>query len=136
MNIDQFLATETKRLEKLCGTKHKKGFGSKDKFVQWALAQLKEQKYSCYYCETSIFNIKALIECKKLKTRKTGHGVRGPVLEVDKKSNGLGYSPTNCVFSCYYCNNDKSYTMDSEDYKEHFGLNRKKYFDNLIKSVV
>jgi 5-methylcytosine-specific restriction endonuclease McrA len=135
-DIKQFLVIETTRLGNLCGTKHKKGFGSKDKFVEWAIGQLQKQNYSCFYCETSIFDIKSLIDKKKLRSRKTGYGVRGPVLEIDKKTNGLGYSATNCVLSCYYCNNDKSYTMDSEDYKVHFGHNRKKYFESLIKSAV
>ena len=73
MNINQFLVTETTRLKKLFGTKHKKGFGSKEKFVEWGIEQLKKQKYSCYYCETSIFDIRVLIENKKLRTRKTGY---------------------------------------------------------------
>ena len=73
-----------------------------------------------------------LIKAQILKTRKIGYGERGPVLEIDKKINENGYSPDNCVLSCYYCNNDKSYILDSEDYKEHFGKNRKKHFSKLL----
>jgi hypothetical protein len=73
-----------------------------------------------------------LIDEGLLKTRAVkGEGRRGPVLEIDK--NDDVYVPENCVLSCYYCNNDKSYTSSKNDYKENFGANRKKYFDNLIK---
>jgi hypothetical protein len=72
-----------------------------------------------------------LIDSKKLKTRKTKYGCRGPVLEIDKKENDRGYYPDNCVLACYYCNNDKSYITDSDDYKVNFGGNRKRYFCKL-----
>ena len=98
----------------------------------WFVEKLKRQNFSCFYCETSIFDINKLIDEGLLKTRAVkGEGRRGPVLEIDK--NDDVYVPENCVLSCYYCNNDKSYTSSKNDYKENFGANRKKYFDNLIK---
>jgi len=41
--------------------------------------------------------------------------------EVDKKINDLVYSKENCVLACYYCNNDKSYTVNDEVYKPFLG---------------
>jgi hypothetical protein len=48
------------------------------------------------------------------------------------KNNDEGYSPNNCVLACYYCNNDKSYITNGDDYKINFGKNRKKYFRMLM----
>jgi len=123
-----FIGTERERVLNLFGTRHKPGFENKAEFADWFIGQLKRQNLSCHYCETSILDINSLIDRGLLKKRKTGYGWRGPVLEVDKRSNHLGYSPENCVLSWYYCNNDKSYTLDSEAYKQFFGPNRRAFF--------
>jgi len=130
---DNYLQSELKRIAKLYSKKHKKGFPTKDSFIDWYSKQIQCQNFRCYYCETSIVDIKSLIDKGKLKTRKTRYGVRGPVLEIDRKENDRGYYPDNCVLACYYCNNDKSYITDSDDYKVNFGKNRKKYFCMLME---
>ncbi len=93
------------------------------------------QEHKCFYCETSIFDIRRLIDNEMLLTRKVRYGVRGPILEIDRKDNPLGYNLANCVLSCYYCNNDKSYTLNSEEYKAFFGPNRNAYFRYLITQL-
>ncbi len=118
---EEFLRNEKVRIGKLYSTKHRKGFSNKDEFVKWFENTIKSQNFKCYYCDTSIFDIRSLIDQEKLKTRKIGYGTRGPNLEIDRKINSNGYTKENCVLSCYYCNNDKSYTLDSEDYKKYFG---------------
>jgi hypothetical protein len=128
---EEFLKDEKIRIGKLYSTKHRKGFPSKDEFVKWFVNTIKSQNYKCYYCDTSIFDICSLIKQEKLKTRKTGYGRRGLVFEIDRKINSNGYTKENCVLSCYYCNNDKSYILDSEVYKKYFGESRKKYFEYL-----
>ena len=105
-----------------------------DTFCAWYKNQLQTQDFRCHYCETSIFDINRLIDAGKLKTRKTGYGVRGRTLEIDKKENDLGYIEMNCVLSCYYCNNDKSYIFDDETYKQFFGPAKRKYFESLLKN--
>ncbi len=132
---EDYLQAERERVAKLYTTKHKKGFPTKYSFVDWYSKQIQSQHYSCYYCETSIIDIKSLIKMDKLKTRKTRYGVRGPVLEINRKINCNGYSPDNCVLSCYYCNNDKSYITDGDDYQINFGGNRKRYFCMLMKRL-
>ena len=117
---EEFLKNEKLRIGKLYSTKHRKGFSSKDEFVKWFENTIKSQNFKCYYCDTSIFDIRSLIDQKKLKTRKTGYSRRGPIFEIDRKINSNGYTKENCVLSCYYCNNDKSYILDSEDYKKYF----------------
>jgi len=128
---EEFLKNEKVRIGKLYSKKHRKGFSNKDEFVKWFENTIKSQNFKCYYCDTSIFDIRSLIDQKKLKTRKTGYGRRGPIFEIDRKINSNSYTKENCVLSCYYCNNDKSYILDSEDYKKYFGENRKKYFEYL-----
>jgi len=128
---EEFLRNEKVRIGKLYSTKHRKGFSNKDEFVKWFENTIKSQNFKCYYCDTSIFDIRSLIDQEKLKTRKIGYGTRGPNLEIDRKINSNGYTKENCVLSCYYCNNDKSYILDSEVYKKYFGENRKKYFEYL-----
>ncbi len=133
--IKDFLKDEKIRVKKLYAAKHKQGFKTKENFVKWYINKVKRQNYKCFYCETSIFDINKLIDSQKLKTRKIGHGKRGTVLEIDKKINEKDYIPDNCVLSCYYCNNDKSYIFDSKDYKENFGKNRNKYFSKLLNRL-
>lgn len=129
---EQFISQEMRRVTKLFGIKHRVGFATKEIFATWYISQLQKQDFKCYYCETSIFDIRKLISQNKLLTRKTGYGVRGPILEIDKMINENGYSPANCVLSCYYCNNDKSYTLNSVDYKKFFGTARKSFFGHLL----
>ena len=133
MDLNVYYEEQRKRAEKLYNGKKHSNFTDRKKFANWYVEQLKEYKCKCYYCETSIHDIKRLIDAKVLKTRAVrGNGSRGSVLEIDK--NNI-YSKDTCVLACYYCNNDKSYTLDKEDYKKYFGENRKKYFKKLLESL-
>lgn len=134
MDNYSFIEQEKERVNKLFNKKHKPGFTNKTDLADWFANKLIEQDFKCKYCETSIFDIRKLIKNKKLKTRKIGYGERGPVLEIDKKINEIGYTKGNCVLACYYCNNDKSYILDYDDYKKYFGENRKNFFNALLKS--
>jgi hypothetical protein len=113
--------------------KHK-GFTDKYDFADWFVNQLKENNCECHYCGTSIHDIRKLINAGLLKERKTGFGYRGKILEVDK--NDDDYTKDQCVLSCYYCNNDKSYTSEKDDYKEHFGANGNIYFKKLLQKLI
>ncbi|MDD4950571.1 hypothetical protein [Sulfuricurvum sp.] len=128
-----FIEKEKLRVKKLFAKKHQLGFESRTDLADWFAKRIQLQKYKCEYCETSIFDIRKLIEKEMLKTRKTAYGKRGLVLEIDKKINEIGYTKDNCVLACYYCNNDKSYIFDHNEYKKCFGENRKKFFTNLLK---
>lgn len=115
-----YIKKEYERAKSNLYNSKRKSFGSKDKLAEWYVGKLKEQNFSCYYCDTSIFDINSLIMNGLLKTRAVkGGSCRGPVLEIDK--NDDIYIPEKCVLSCYYCNNDKSYTSSLEDYKKYFG---------------
>lgn len=130
MNLEYFYKAEAERVANNFNKSKHKGFENKHEFAGWFVNQLKQNNCQCYYCETSIHDIKLLLEAGLLKPRKTGNGIRGPVLEVDK--NDDNYTQDCCVLSCYYCNNDKSYTSEKNDYKAYFGANRKNYFKKLL----
>jgi hypothetical protein len=134
MEIEEYINQEYARAKKNLYISERKSFGSADKLATWFVEKLKTQKFRCFYCETSIIDINKLIDCGLLKTRAVkGEGRRGPVLEIDK--NDDTYVPENCVLSCYYCNNDKSYTSSKEDYKVYFGKNRHQYFKTLLNKL-
>lgn len=134
MDLELYYAEQYKRVEKLYNKAKHSTFNNKKGLADWYNSQLKKYDCKCYYCETSIHDIVKLITANKLKTRATrGMGIRGPVLEIDKNDNI--YSVDTCVLSCYYCNNDKSYTLDKEEYKKHFGGNRKKYFVDILQNL-
>jgi len=133
MDLDLYYQKESHRVAKNFNRAKHKGFKDKDEFSGWFINQLKANNCRCYYCETSIHDIRRLIEAGILKERKTGNGFRGRILEVDK--NEKDYLKDHCVVSCYYCNNDKSYTSEKDDYKENFGANRKIYFSKLIDQI-
>lgn len=134
---EQFIQLEIIRVRGLFNaTKHAPGFITRQHLATWYGDMLVAQDCKCHYCESSIFDIRRLIEAGLLATRAVrGNGVRGPVLEIDKKTNGLGYTPGNCVLACYYCNNDKSYTMNADEYKEYYGPGRHRHFQHLIAQL-
>jgi hypothetical protein len=134
MTQDEFILSEKIRVAKLYSTKHREGFSTREEFTSWYIAQLEAQHHKCYYCETSIHDIRKLIELGKLKPRATGYGLRGVVFEIDRKVNDK-YTKENCVLSCYYCNNDKSYTLNADVYKKFFGQSRHDFFQYLLKST-
>lgn len=134
MDLELYYKEQHKRVEKLFNKLKHSNFENKKGLADWYVNQLKEYGCKCFYCETSIHDIVNLITKRSLKTRAVrGGGIRGPVLEIDKNDNT--YSKDTCVLACYYCNNDKSYTLDKEDYKKYFGENRKKYFKKLLESL-
>lgn len=134
INDQEYINIEYARAKKNLYKSDRKTFGSAEKLATWFVQKLRHQNFKCFYCETSIFDIIKLIDAGLLKTRAVrGEGRRGPVLEIDK--NDDTYIPENCVLSCYYCNNDKSYTSSKEDYKEYFGSNRHKYLKTLLDKL-
>ena len=82
-------------------------------FYNWYLSQEKK----CFYCEITTQKIKKLLETGKLKTKRIK--TRGKKLELDRKNPNLSYNNfNNLVFSCYWCNNAKTDTFTSKEFKE------------------
>ncbi|SHE46233.1 hypothetical protein [Pedobacter caeni] len=133
IDLESYYRIEKLRVAKNYNRAKHRGFTDKNDFADWFIDQLEAYNCKCFYCETSIHEIKRLIDAGLLKQRNTRFGHRGKILEVDKNDND--YTKEQCVLSCYYCNNDKSYTSDKDDYKEHFGANRHIYFRGLIDKL-
>lgn len=113
------------------------GFKDASDLAIWYYEKFKEQGGKCCYCETHISVIKKIIDKGLLGVRQVkGTGVRGPKLEIERIDTiDNVYSRENCMLSCYYCNNDKSYCFNSEDYKKWIAPAKHEYFQLLFKSV-
>ena len=85
---------------------------------------IKNQHFKCYYCETSLEIIQEIILSKKINPRKRGRNAySGMHFELDHKNADKDDNKlSNLVASCYYCNNDKSNTFDSEIFKKYFTI--------------
>ena len=81
-------------------------------FHKWYLDQDKK----CFYCEIPEDKLVELINSEKVKTNRA----RGRKLELDRKdAESLLYDNLdNFVFACYWCNNAKTDTFTSIEFKE------------------
>lgn len=122
---DTYLDLELKRIKK-----------NKNKpMAEVFIDKLKHQDLCCYYCNTDIRTIQSLIMNNVIDCRKRGEkGYSGLHFEIEhldpENSNN---DSTNLAAACYYCNNDKSNTIDFEIYKKQFGPLRNNAFKNLLK---
>jgi hypothetical protein len=119
--VDEFGVTETifdswdinigdeiDRIKSAAILERRQGFGSRGEFLKWYL----EEPKKCFYCGSSAKEVE-----KFFKTHKSKRDTRGNSLEIDRKDPRGGYKKSNCVFSCYYCNNAKSDIFSEEEFK-------------------
>ena len=112
------------------------GFETLESFIAWYMQELNNNGCRCHYCDTSILEIRNLIDDGTVTGRRVrGHGLRGHNFEIDRKNSELGYTPENCVLSCYFCNNDKSNTFSYNTYKYVVGPSRKSVWAELTKKA-
>jgi len=82
-------------------------------FAKWYL----DQDQVCYYCELpqqKVFDyLTYVFENKGHKRMAT----RGHSLELDRKNYDSIYQESDCVLSCYICNNAKSDVFEAEEFK-------------------
>ena len=137
-NLDEFLNDQTSRLPKYYSTNKNKlrGFENRDRFIDWYLHELYINNNKCHYCNTSILEIRDLLNRGIIQGRNvSGGGIRGQNLEIDRMQPGEEYTEDNCVLSCYYCNNDKSNTFSYDIFRNIIGPSRKIIWDNLMRSL-
>jgi len=77
---------------------------------------LLDQK-NCYYCGITIDDVVILAQKRKIYKKNE----RGWTLEIDRKNSNLEYFPSNCVMSCYWCNNAKTDEFTAEEFKRIVG---------------
>jgi hypothetical protein len=112
---------------------------SKKEFLNWYTENI---NLGCYYCGLEIETQIRIIESGKLSSNrfftykykyKSGlekNGTRGKSFEVDRKNPKGPYSSSNCVLSCYFCNNDKSDVFKESQYFNFIGANPLNKKDN------
>ena len=134
----KYLDEEKTRIEKYYTQNKKKlsRFEHKHYFTEWYLNELRLNQLKCHYCQTSILEIRNLLNRGIISGRSVrGGSKRGHNFELDRKDPNGDYSIDNCVQSCYYCNNDKSNTFSYEIYINHIGPARKTMWENLKKNA-
>ncbi|MCR9155235.1 MAG: hypothetical protein NXI09_14090 [Bacteroidetes bacterium] len=70
-------------------------------------------KAHCHYCDISSAQIEQLANEKKLNKKNE----RGWQLELDRKRPNEEYTPDNCVWACYWCNNAKSDEFTAKEFR-------------------
>ena len=125
ITVDEYLNLERQRMTKL----KKINADEWEKLIQ-------KQNLKCHYCKTDIRVIQQLIIKKIISLRKRGTaGYSGLHFELDhKNADKTDNNKHNLVASCYYCNNDKSNTIDSDTFEKYFGAARGEAFVKLAKA--
>lgn len=102
----------------------------KRKFFEWFARQPKQ----CNYCKIEEFKLQKLFNKKDgILNTKRGRGAR---LELERKNTDSNeYSPENCVFACYICNNHKSDLISEEEHRKYFAPSIKEYLENKYSSL-
>ena len=107
-----------------------------EEFEKWYRNQPKE----CHYCGLTENEQFKVIQSSKLTSNRfftEKNGKRGRFLEIDRKNPKGPYSKDNCVFCCYFCNNDKSDIFSESQYKSFNEINgvnpRVQFLRNLLK---
>lgn len=122
---EEYIELECKRVDKYKSKKIAKLFKQK----------LTEQELCCYFCNTDIRDIQSLIKNHLIYPRKRGkYGYSGMHFEIEHlnadKTNNV---ESNIVLACYYCNNDKSNTIEPEIFKKFFAQQKSISYKDLIE---
>jgi hypothetical protein len=93
-----------------------------------------EQELCCYFCNTDIRDIQSLIKNQIIYPRKRGkHGYSGMHFEIEHlNADKTDNAESNIVLACYYCNNDKSNTIEPEIFKKFFGKQKSISYKDLM----
>lgn len=102
-------------------------------FLDWWLNPdffTKDEGLKCYYCESTerqwahIYQNAIEKDSDEYDTGKyhksEKNSFNSPMLEIDKMNPKHGYNPSNCVFACHFCNNDKSDLIGEKEFKKYF----------------
>jgi hypothetical protein len=81
-------------------------------FYEWYLKQEKK----CFYCGVEEEKMRMLLDSKRVTTKR----LRGRKLELDRKNpkDESYHDLNNFVLACYWCNNAKTDTFTSDEFKE------------------
>lgn len=85
----------------------------------------------CYYCKTTIDQIKQLVKHRKIFKKQI---TRGWSMEIDRREPNLEYFKDNCVPCCYWCNNAKTDEFNEVEFLKIAPGIRQIWEDRLSKS--
>tara|TARA_Y100000768_G_C23540240_1_gene478905 strand:+ start:65 stop:535 length:471 start_codon:yes stop_codon:yes gene_type:complete len=121
---EEYIDLEYKRVNK-----------DKSKNAELFKKKLAEQKLCCYFCNTDIRDIQSLIKNNLIYPRKRGkYGYSGMHFEIEHlNADKTNNAESNIVLACYYCNNDKSNTIEPEIFKEFFGKQKSVSYKYLME---
>lgn len=100
-------------------------------FLKW----YDEQNESCNYCEISQSDLYRIVESRNgnltlnLKTKRS----KG-TLEIEKRDPNKGYTFSNSILACPFCNNAKSNLISEEDWRKFFVPAMKNYFNSILSN--
>lgn len=122
---EEYIDLEVKRVDKYKSKKNAELFKKK----------LTKQELCCYFCNIDIRDIQSLIKNNIIYPRKRGnHGYSGMHFEIEHlDADKANDNSNNIVLACYYCNNDKSNTIEPEIFKDFFGKRKGEAFKCLIQ---
>ncbi len=106
-------------------------FKSKNDFFKWYLKQWEKQNGECFYCKSKEKDIRLLFDSGVIETKRK----RGRHFEVERLSPNGNYESSNCTLACYFCNNDKSDIISSQDYLRFFSKPRRTYIKELLRRM-
>jgi 5-methylcytosine-specific restriction endonuclease McrA len=97
-----------------------------EKLLDW----YEGQKESCNYCGVTQAELHDIVESRggKLTLNQKSKRSKG-TLEIEKKNPSLGYTFSNVVLSCPFCNNAKSNLISEDDWRTYFVPAMKNYFN-------
>lgn len=98
-----------------------------NKFPKSKFNKLVNETASCYYCGTTKEQFDKLYHAHKI-FKKTARGFN---FEIDRKEPNKEYTESNCVMTCYWCNNAKTDEFNAEEFKP-FGAVIGKILKNRI----
>jgi hypothetical protein len=107
-------------------------FSDPDKLIKW----FNDQNDRCNYCEITQPELLKIVADRKgnLTLNQKTKRSKG-TLEIEKLHPSLGYTYSNSVLSCPFCNNAKSNLISEDDWREFFAPAMKKYFNSILNGT-
>ena len=138
IDVQEYREEQINRIPSYYNTNRAKltGFESRQRFIDWYFNELNLHDNRCHYCNTSILDIRRLINAGIINGRAVRNGaLRGPNFELDRRDPFGVYNEENCVLCCYYCNNDKSNTFSYEIFLNIIGPAKGIAWGNLLNRL-
>lgn len=104
-------------------------FDNPENFLKW----YNKQKDSCNYCDITQSALHEIVKKRNgnLTLNQKTKRSKG-TLEIEKLNPSEGYTYSNSVLCCPFCNNAKSNLISEEDWRRFFAPVMKNYFNSIL----